>query len=136
MVISPRRRAWRPSHWGWPAGARPWPSRQRRRLGLGDTATTEAADQRLDRHHRRRPTHRPDAPAEATVIGDEGFGAPTRISITVGDEVTWTNNDGTAHTVTADDDSSDSGNLDSGATFPQTFDEAGEFAYHCNIHCR
>jgi plastocyanin len=38
------------------------------------------------------------------------------------------------HTVTADDDSFDSGTLSNGDTFEQTFDEAGEFAYHCEIH--
>ena len=57
------------------------------------------------------------------------------MSVRIGiNPITWTNDDGFAHTVTADDDSFDSGNLDGGATFEQTFDEAGEFAYHCNIH--
>jgi len=88
----------------------------------GDTTDTTAADAS-------------DTPAEATapVISDFAFD-PDPISITVGDTVTWTNEDGFAHTVTADDDSFDSGNLDSGATFEQTFDEAGDFTYHCNIH--
>ncbi len=101
--------------------------------GSGDTATTEAADSgSTDTTSADAPS---DAPAEATAPVIEGFAFdPQEISITVGDEVTWTNNDGTAHTVSADDDSFDSGNLDSGATFSQTFDEAGEFAYHCNIH--
>ena len=76
-----------------------------------------------------------DTPAEATapVIEDFNF-IPDPIEIAAGDAVTWTNNDGFAHTVTADDDSFDSGNMDQDATFEQTFDEAGEFAYHCNIH--
>ena len=101
--------------------------------GSGDTATTEAAASgSTDTTSADAPS---DAPAEATAPVIEGFAFdPQEISITVGDEVTWTNNDGTAHTVSADDDSFDSGNLDSGATFSQTFDEAGEFAYHCNIH--
>lgn len=76
-----------------------------------------------------------DTPAEATapVIEDFNF-VPDPISITTGDAVTWTNNDGFAHTVTADDDAFDSGNMDPDGTFEQTFDEAGEFTYHCNIH--
>ena len=106
--------------------------------GSGDTATTEAADSGTDYGGSTDTTSADapsDAPAEATAPVIEGFAfEPEEISIEVGEEVTWTNNDGTAHTVTADDESFDSGNLDGGATFSQTFDEAGEFAYHCNIH--
>lgn len=108
--------------------------------GSGDTATTESADNGTDygdsgSTDTTAADAPSDAPAEATapVIEDFTF-VPDPISIEVGEEVTWTNNDGTSHTVSADDDSFDSGNLDSGATFSQTFDEAGEFTYHCNIH--
>ena len=54
----------------------------------------------------------------------------------VGDEITWTNVDGTSHTVTSNDDSGvlDSGNVSGGGTFSATFDEAGEFTYFCEIH--
>ncbi|MBL8776631.1 MAG: cupredoxin family copper-binding protein [Acidimicrobiales bacterium] len=106
----------------------------------GDTTATSAADSGTDYGDSGDTTDTTaadasDTPAEATapVISDFSF-IPDPISITVGDSVTWTNEDGFAHTVTADDDSFDSGNLDGGATFEQTFDEAGEFAYHCNIH--
>lgn len=107
----------------------------------GDTTATSAADSGTEYGDTTDTTDTTsadapsDAPAEATapVISDFAFD-PDPISITVGDAVTWTNEDGFAHTVTADDDSFDSGNLDSGATFEQTFDEAGEFTYHCNIH--
>ncbi len=106
--------------------------------GSGDTATTAAADSGTDYGGSTDTTSADapsDAPAESTAPVIEGFAFdPQEISIEVGDEVTWTNNDGTAHTVTADDDSFDSGNLSGGDTFSQTFDEAGEFAYHCNIH--
>ena len=102
-----------------------------------DTSATSAADSGTDYGDTTDTTagEASDPPAEATapVISDFTF-VPDPISITVGDSGTWTNEDGFAHTVTADDDSFDSGNLDSGATFEQTFDEAGEFAYHCNIH--
>ena len=103
-----------------------------------DTTATSAADSGTDYGDTTDTTSADapsDAPAEATapVISDFAFD-PDPISITVGDAVTWTNEDGFAHTVTADDDSFDSGNLDSGATFEQTFDEAGDFTYHCNIH--
>jgi plastocyanin len=59
---------------------------------------------------------------------------PATLSVKVGDSVTWTNDDTTAHTVTADDKSFDSGNVAQGATFKHTFDAAGTFSYHCTIH--
>lgn len=59
---------------------------------------------------------------------------PTTITVKAGAKVTWTNNDGFAHTVTLDDNSVDSGNIAGGATFDNTFAAAGTFAYHCKIH--
>jgi plastocyanin len=59
---------------------------------------------------------------------------PGTLTVAVGDSVTWASVDDPDHTVTADDDSFDSGTLGNGDTFEQTFDEAGEFAYHCEIH--
>jgi plastocyanin len=60
--------------------------------------------------------------------------APKQITAKVGETVTWKNDDGATHTVTADDGSFDSGNLVSDKTFSQTFDTAGTFKYHCAIH--
>jgi plastocyanin len=73
--------------------------------------------------------------------------APNPININVGDTVTWTNRDSTAHTVTSgtgpDDpnkgqafDSSPNFNPIMGpqATFSHTFEEAGEFPYFCALH--
>jgi plastocyanin len=59
---------------------------------------------------------------------------PSDLTVAVGDTVTWASVDSPDHTVTADDDSFDSGTLSNGDTFEETFDEAGEFAYHCEIH--
>ncbi|MEP6684540.1 MAG: cupredoxin family copper-binding protein [Parafilimonas sp.] len=56
------------------------------------------------------------------------------LSVAKGTAVTWTNNDATTHTVTADDASFDSGNIAPGATFSHTFSTAGTVAYHCSIH--
>ena len=59
---------------------------------------------------------------------------PSRLTAKVGQDVVWSWNDnGVAHTVTADDGSFDSGRMTSG-TFRHTFDHPGEFAYHCQIH--
>ena len=56
------------------------------------------------------------------------------LAITKGATVTWTNNDNTAHTVTADDNSFTSGSLNKGDTYSHTFNTAGTIAYHCNFH--
>ena len=78
-----------------------------------------------------------EAPAagggDAVTIANFAFG-PASLPVAAGSTVTWTNNDSAAHTVTADDGSFDSSNIAAGATFSQTFDTAGTFAYHCNIH--
>ena len=59
---------------------------------------------------------------------------PASLTASVGASVTWTNQDSTGHTVTADDGSFDSKELPNGQTFSQTFSKAGTFAYHCSIH--
>lgn len=74
-------------------------------------------------------------PAANTVsIAGMAF-APTSLTVKVGTKVTWTNNDGYAHTVTSNDGTSfDSGNLASGASFSYTPTKTGTFDYHCTIH--
>ena len=59
---------------------------------------------------------------------------PASMTVKAGDKVTWTNGDGFAHTVTLDDNSVDSGNIDGGKTFEHSFATPGTFAYHCKIH--
>jgi len=77
----------------------------------------------------------PDVRAATTAvsIGDGSFG-PAAITVTVGDTVTWTNDDDSPHTVTADGGAFDSGNLEPGQTFSFTFSEPGTFAYACQYH--
>lgn len=52
--------------------------------------------------------------------------------IKAGDTVTWTQNDGTPHTVRMDAFESDK--LSKGDTFSFTFDDAGTYEYICGIH--
>ena len=59
---------------------------------------------------------------------------PASLSVAAGTTVTWTNSDTVPHTVTATDGSFDSGTLQPGTTFSQTFADAGSFDYVCNFH--
>ena len=59
---------------------------------------------------------------------------PGEIKVAKGGKVTWTNEGTAAHTVTADNGEFDSGQLDPGKTFSQTFTTAGTFTYHCQNH--
>jgi plastocyanin len=84
---------------------------------------------------------RTDAPkvqqeaALGNAVSIRGFAfAPATLDVPAGTEVTWTNHDPEAHTVTADDGSFDSGALDPGATFSAAFDQGGTVTYTCNIH--
>jgi plastocyanin len=59
---------------------------------------------------------------------------PRELTVTAGSTVVWTQNDDLPHTVTADDGSFNSGTLDMGDTFSQTFNEPGEYPYYCEFH--
>jgi plastocyanin len=52
----------------------------------------------------------------------------------VNNTVAWTNDDSAPHTVTADDGSFSSGNLNPGDSYTYTFTTPGTYAYHCNYH--
>ena len=64
----------------------------------------------------------------------------SEVTINVGDEVVWTNDDSASHTVTSGDPKNGpDGTFDSslflaGKTFSHTFDTAGEFPYFCQVH--
>lgn len=88
------------------------------------------------------------APAATSAVSLVGIAfAPATITVSVGDTVTWTNNESgqIPHSVTSDT----AGLFDSnpnctgaatsscmlpGQSFSQTFSTAGSFAYHCRIH--
>jgi amicyanin len=79
-----------------------------------------------------------NTPAETNTvkISDMSF-SPASIKVKVGQTVTWTNEDSIAHTVTADTASSDapaSDLLSHGQTYSFTFNKAGTYAYHCQVH--
>jgi plastocyanin len=59
---------------------------------------------------------------------------PGTVTVRVGDSVTWTNNDQVAHTADADNGSWGTGNIAAGASATLTFNSAGTYPYHCEIH--
>jgi plastocyanin len=75
-------------------------------------------------------------PAGTTNAARIGFDAvrPSLLQIVRGESVTWTNDSARIHTVTADDDSFDSGRLSSTETFTHRFAAVGEAPYHCQLH--
>jgi plastocyanin len=72
----------------------------------------------------------------ATEVSEEGIAFnPAEVTVSVGDTVTWTNNDTVEHDVTADGFSSgEPGGMAPGDTFDHTFQEAGTFDYVCTVH--
>jgi len=71
-------------------------------------------------------------PIAAAMI-DFGF-QPARIEVPAGTTVTWTNRGQVAHTVTANDRSFDTGDIESGGKASLTFTRPGTYPYHCTPH--
>ncbi|HYF12221.1 MAG TPA: plastocyanin/azurin family copper-binding protein [Actinomycetota bacterium] len=90
-----------------------------------------------------------DAATEASPSSRDGESGTVRIEtfqfrpdvleVVVGTEVTWTNQDDIEHTATSGTPDSPDGTFDgeldgSGARFTFTFEDAGVFAYFCDVH--
>lgn len=56
------------------------------------------------------------------------------LTVKAGTVVTWTNNEYMIHTVTADDNSFTSGDMNYGDSYSHTFTEKGTYPYHCKYH--
>ena len=82
------------------------------------------------------PTSANDATANAISVDIKDFAYnPATVEIPVGSSVTWTNSDPTPHTATAQDRQAlQSGTLQQGDNFSQTFDTPGTFDYFCEFH--
>ena len=65
---------------------------------------------------------------------DNSMYIPASITVTKGTTVNWVNKDIVAHTVTSDTGIFNSGIINPGNSFGQTFNNVGIFKYHCNIH--
>lgn len=95
----------------------------------GDSQTSAPADE-----------GQAEAGQENAVDIDDFRFKPETVTVAAGTEVTWTNQDATAHTVTAgsqDDPKPDEFDLDveaQGDTVSTTFDEPGTYPYFCELH--
>ena len=69
---------------------------------------------------------------EASIIDPRVI--PERLEIERGTTVVWTNNGTVNHTITSDRGLWDSGLVRRRAQFSRTFDQSGEFRYHCELH--
>jgi hypothetical protein len=59
---------------------------------------------------------------------------PAMLTVQVGDMVEWTNLDASTHTVTSDNDIFDSGAIPQNTSFMYTFNDVGDYPYHCAPH--
>ena len=76
----------------------------------------------------------PTAPAGTSVRMAGSRFEPATLAVAAGATVRWFNDDALPHTVTAADDSWDSGNLPPGDSFERRFDSPGTYAYFCSYH--
>jgi plastocyanin len=84
----------------------------------------------VDRPVEQEVTITEDNPDDPTSWGFE----PADLVIEAGTTVVWRNNGKNVHTVSADDESFESGDIAPGATWRHTFEAPGAFAYHCTPH--
>jgi plastocyanin len=78
------------------------------------------------------PATRAASPAAVTI---QNFAfMPRVLTISAGTTVTWTNKDGSPHTIAERNTVFRSAALDTGDTFSHTFATPGDFQYLCTIH--
>jgi len=81
----------------------------------------------------------PDSPTaggrdSATAVVQDFMFRPTRIEVTAGTTVVWTNGGQVLHTVTAEDGSFDSGPIEAGSRGAITFSRPGTYRFRCTPH--
>lgn len=79
-------------------------------------------------------TPKTSAVTSVMVLLDQMAFTPEVITIKVGTEVKWKNNEASVHTVTADDGSFSSGPLEQGGEFKRRFTKEGTYSYTCEMH--
>jgi plastocyanin len=69
-----------------------------------------------------------------TVYIRDFYFSPGSITVEPGTTVTWVNQGQAPHTATQTDGAFDSGTLQPGESYSYTFNQAGTYAYYCQIH--
>ena len=59
---------------------------------------------------------------------------PSNLTVTTGGTITWKNDDNMVHTVTANDASFNSGDIQPGGSYSRTFNATGVIGYYCMHH--
>jgi plastocyanin len=80
-----------------------------------------------------RPAEKPAAAPPMVRIDGMSF-SPGVLKVKAGTEVVWSNQDGSVHTVTAQDGSFSSPSMPTGAEYRRTFTKPGTYAYGCEMH--
>ncbi|HLW66872.1 MAG TPA: cupredoxin family copper-binding protein [Gemmataceae bacterium] len=81
------------------------------------------------------PTAGPPAAASTKIVTiTDGSFQPGEMRVAPGSTIQWMNKGQKPHTVSAIDGSWDSGNIPPGGSYSKTFNQAGTFAYRCNLH--
>jgi plastocyanin len=73
-------------------------------------------------------------PTSATINMNADTFDQTEVHVAPGQTVTWNNPDSLVHTVTADDNSFDSGDVTPLTQFSMEFDTPGTYPYYCQYH--
>jgi plastocyanin len=79
---------------------------------------------------------KPAAPPATTIsiAAYDNYFHPRTVHVQPGTTVRWLNNGRHTHTITASDESWDSGSLTPGATYSATFHQPGTYRYFCRHH--
>ncbi|MET7620394.1 cupredoxin family copper-binding protein [Streptomyces sp. NPDC005408] len=82
------------------------------------------------------PAAASDKAADHTIVIKNMAYAEPKLTVAVGETVTWVNEDSAPHTVTTTSgpEKFDSGNLEKGESWSFTFTKAGTYSYYCAVH--
>ncbi|WP_052273181.1 cupredoxin domain-containing protein [Flavihumibacter solisilvae] len=70
----------------------------------------------------------------STIYMKNSVFSPASLRVKTGTTVKWNNDDTMAHTVTANDNSFDSGEIQPGGNFSRMYNTVGTYPYHCTLH--
>ena len=73
-------------------------------------------------------------PSENPVYMRGSVFSVSNLTLTTGSKVTWINDDNMVHTVTANNASFNSGDMNPGSSFSFTFNTVGVYNYYCQHH--